>query len=56
MSPNDNAAGEATVAAAQHRRARRMDEATRAGLGAALCSVLILAIVLLAMHAVPPGV
>jgi hypothetical protein len=33
-----------------------MDEATRAGLGAALCSVLILAIMLLAMHAAPAGI
>jgi hypothetical protein len=52
-----------TTAASFHRRSHRMDEATKAGIGATLCSVVILAVVLLSMdmlpasigHAVPSG-
>jgi len=33
-----------------------MDEAMKAGVGATVCSVLILAVVLLAMHALPTSV
>jgi len=39
-----------------HRRSHGMDEAMKAGVGATVCSVLILAIVLLAMHALPTSV
>ena len=41
------------TAAPFHRRSRGMGEAMKAGIGAAACSVLILAIVLLAMHTLP---
>ena len=46
----------ATTAVSFHRRGRGMDEAMKAGVGAAVCSVLILAIVLLAMHTLPTSV
>jgi hypothetical protein len=36
-----------------HRRNHGMDEATKAGIGATVCSAFILAIVFLAMHALP---
>jgi len=38
------------------RRSRGIDEAIKAGIGATVCSVFILAIVLLAMHALPTSV
>jgi hypothetical protein len=38
------------------RRSRGMDEAIKAGIGATVCSVFILAIVLLAMHTLPTSV
>ena len=44
---------QATTAASFHRRNHGIDEAMKAGIGATACSVLILAIVLLAMHALP---
>jgi len=46
----------AMTTASFHRRNHGMDEATKAGIGATICSVLILAIVLLAMHALPTSV
>ena len=46
----------ATTAASFHLRGRGVDEAMKAGVGATACSVLILAIVLLAMHALPTSV
>ena len=46
----------ATTAASFHRRSRGMDEAMKAGIGATVCSMLILAIVLLAMHTLPTSV
>lgn len=42
-----------TTAAWFLRRNHSMDQAMKAGIGATACSVLILAIVLLAMHTVP---
>ena len=42
-----------TTAATFHRRSHGIDEAMKAGIGAAACSVLILVIVLLAMYALP---
>jgi hypothetical protein len=39
-----------------HRRSHGMDEATKAGIGATLCSLVILAIVLMAMHTLPTSV
>jgi hypothetical protein len=42
-----------TTAASLHRRNHDMDEATKAGIGATVCSVFILAIVFLAMHTLP---
>jgi hypothetical protein len=33
-----------------------MDEATKAGIGATLCSVVVLAIVLLSMHMLPVSI
>ena len=36
-----------------HRRNHGMDEATKAGIGATVCSAFILAIVFLAMHTLP---
>jgi hypothetical protein len=33
-----------------------MDEATKAGIGATLCSVVILAVVLLSMHMLPASI
>ena len=44
---------DATTATSFHRRNHGMDEATKAGIGATICSVLILAIVFLAMHTLP---
>ena len=38
------------------RRSRGMDEAIKAGIGATVCSVFILAVVLLAMHTLPTSV
>jgi hypothetical protein len=46
----------ATTAVSFHLRGRGMDEAMKAGVGATACSVLISAIVLLAMHALPTSV
>jgi hypothetical protein len=46
----------ATTAAPFHRRSHGMHEAMKAGIGATACSVLILAIVLLAMHTLPASV
>ena len=46
----------ATTAVSFRRRSRSMDEAMKAGVGATVCSVLILAIVLLATHALPTSV
>ena len=46
----------ARTAMSFHLRGRGMDEAMKAGVGATACSVLILAIVLLAMHALPTSV
>jgi hypothetical protein len=46
----------ATTAASFHRRNHGMDEAMKAGIGATVCSVLILAIVLLAMHMLPVSI
>ncbi len=46
----------ATTAASFHRRSHAMDEAMKAGIGATACSVLILAIVLLAMHTLPVSI
>ena len=46
----------ATTVASVHRRSRGMDEAMKAGIGATVCSMLILAIVLLAMHTLPTSV
>jgi hypothetical protein len=46
----------ATTAASVHRRSHGMDEAMKAGIGATVCSVLILAIVLLAMHTLPVSI
>ena len=43
----------ATTTASVHRRNRGMDEATKAGIGASVCSVFILAILFLAMHTLP---
>ena len=40
----------ATTTASFDRRNHGVDEATKAGIGATVCSVLILAIVFLAMH------
>jgi hypothetical protein len=46
----------ATTAASFHRRNYGMDKATKAGVGATVCSVLILAIVLLSMHILPVSI
>ena len=46
----------AMTTAAFHRRNRGMDKATKAGIGATVCSVLILAIVLLSMHMLPVSI
>ena len=43
----------ATTAALFHRRNHSMDDATKAGIGATVCSVLILAIVFISMHTLP---
>ena len=43
----------ATTAVSFHRRSRGMNEAMKAGVGATVCSALILAIVFLAMHTLP---
>ena len=45
-----------TTVASLHRRSHRMDEATKAGIGAAFCSVVILAVVLLSMHMLPGSI
>ena len=45
-----------TSPASFHRRSHRMDEATKAGIGATLCSLVILAIVLLSMHMLPVSI
>jgi len=42
-----------TTTASFHRRNHGMDEATKAGIGATVCSAFILAIVFLAMHTLP---
>jgi len=42
-----------TTTASFHRRNHSMNEAMKAGVGATVCSALILAIVLLAMHTLP---
>ena len=42
-----------TSPASFHRRSHGMDEATKAGIGATVCSAFILAIVFLAMHTLP---
>jgi hypothetical protein len=38
------------------RRLPRMDEAMKAGIGATVCSVIILAIMMLVLHAMPMGI
>ena len=43
----------ATTAVSFHLRGRGMDEAMKAGVGTTVCGALVLAIVLLAMHALP---
>ena len=43
----------ATTAVSFHRRSRGMNEAMKAGVGATVCSALILAIAFLAMHTLP---
>jgi len=43
----------ATTTTLFHRRNHGMDEATKAGIGATVCSAFILAIVFLAMHTLP---
>jgi hypothetical protein len=43
----------ATTAAPFYRRSYGMDEAMKAGIGASVCSVLILTIVFVAMHLLP---
>jgi hypothetical protein len=52
MSEKSHAANVASF----HRRGHGMDEATKAGIGAMLCSVVILATVLLSMHMLPVSV
>jgi hypothetical protein len=46
----------ATTAASFHRRSHGMDEAMKAGIGAIVCSVLVLAIVYLAVHTLPVSI
>ena len=46
----------ATTAASFHRRNHGIDEATKAGIGATVCSVVILAIALLSMHMLPVSI
>jgi len=46
----------ATTAAWFHSRSHGMDEAMKAGVGATACSVFILAIAFLAMHALPVSI
>jgi hypothetical protein len=46
----------ATTAASFHRRRHGMDEAMKAGIGAIVCSVLILTIVLLVMQTLPVNI
>jgi len=46
----------ATTAASFRGRNHSMDQAMKAGIGATACSVLILAIVLLAMHTLSVGI
>jgi hypothetical protein len=38
------------------RRGPRLDEAMKAGIGAAVCSVIILAIMFMVLHALPVGI
>ena len=45
-----------TTAASYLRRSHGMDKAMKAGIGATACSVLIAAIVLLAMHTLPVSI
>ena len=45
-----------TPAAPFRRRSQRFDPAMKAGIGATACSVLILALVLLAMHTLPVSI
>jgi hypothetical protein len=45
-----------TSPASFDRRSHGMDEATKAGIGATLCSLVILAIVLLSMHMLPVSI
>jgi hypothetical protein len=52
MSEKSHAANVASF----HRRGHGMDEATKAGIGAMLCSVVILATVLLSMHILPVSI
>jgi phosphomevalonate kinase len=52
MPPKANA----TTAASFRRHNHRMDQAMKAGIGATACSVLIVAIVLLAMHTLPVSI
>jgi hypothetical protein len=46
----------ATSATASRRGNHSMDRAMKAGIGATACSVLIVALVLLAMHAMPGSI
>ena len=39
-----------------HRRSHGIDEAMKAGIGATLCSLVILAIILLSMHLLPVSI
>jgi hypothetical protein len=52
MPPKANA----TNAASFRRRNQSMDPAMKAGIGATICSVLILALVFLAMHTLPVSI
>ena len=45
-----------TSRASFHRRSYGIDEATKAGIGATLCSLVILASVLLSMHMLPVSI
>ena len=45
-----------TRRASFHRRSYGIDEATKAGIGATLCSLVILASVLLSMHMLPVSI
>ena len=52
MPPKDHA----STAASFRRRDSSMDPAMKAGIGATACSVLILALVVLAMHTLPVSI